>query len=120
MQLNAVGKEKQDRFKNYMEKTYKKTASLMANSCKAVRCVHYVPCHVCLHVYLCMLEDVSRTCFNNFDKQTQHVILTIRTNTLLWQYSCTYSISLLLLLSSRCGTSACNYMPSLAASPYCS
>lgn len=36
MQLNAVEKERQNRFKKYMDKTYKKTASLMANSCKAV------------------------------------------------------------------------------------
>lgn len=55
MQLNAVGKEKQDRFKNYMEKTYKKTASLMANSCKAVR---HVLCYSLLYLlvlYLCFV-----------------------------------------------------------------
>ena len=27
---------KQDKFENYLEKTYKKTASLIANCCKAV------------------------------------------------------------------------------------
>ena len=37
MQLKSVGKEKNDMFTNYLEKTYKKTATLMANSCKAVR-----------------------------------------------------------------------------------
>ena len=50
MQLNSVGKEKQDRFKNYMEKTYKKTASLMANSCKAVSNILTVCLSVCLSI----------------------------------------------------------------------
>ena len=57
MQLNAVGKEKQDRFKNYIEKTYKKTASLMANSCKAVRHVYTFTCCTCFGFpFLCMLQ----------------------------------------------------------------
>lgn len=35
MQLGSK-EEPNDRFNHYLKKTYKKTASLMANSCKAV------------------------------------------------------------------------------------
>ena len=65
MQLNSVGKEKQDRFKNYMEKTYKKTASLMANSCKAVSNILTVCLSVCLSVclYVCMYVCLSASTY---------------------------------------------------------
>ena len=46
MQLKSVGKEKTDMFNNYLEKTYRKTATLMANSCKAVRWCLYLISHV--------------------------------------------------------------------------
>jgi len=37
MQLGSK-EEETERFNHYMKKTYKKTASLIANSCKAVSC----------------------------------------------------------------------------------
>lgn len=43
MQLGSKENEN-ERFKHYLEKTFKKTASLIANSCKAV-------CTFCLHKY---------------------------------------------------------------------
>ena len=46
MQLKSVGKEKNNMFDNYLEKTYRKTATLMANSCKAVRWLLYLIPHV--------------------------------------------------------------------------
>lgn len=42
MQLGSKENEN-ERFKHYLEKTYKKTASLMAHSCKAV-------CTFCLRI----------------------------------------------------------------------
>lgn len=52
MQLGS--KENEDeRFKHYLEKTFKKTASLIANSCKAV-------CTFCLHTNI--TELVRRLC----------------------------------------------------------
>jgi decaprenyl-diphosphate synthase subunit 1 len=51
MQLKSVGKEKNDMFTNYLEKTYKKTATLMANSCKAVAILSSCGDDVCEAAY---------------------------------------------------------------------
>lgn len=48
MQLGSKENEN-ERFKHYLEKTFKKTASLIANSCKAV-------CTFCLHTDITELE----------------------------------------------------------------
>ena len=45
MQLGAK-EDENERFAHYLRKTFKKTASLIANSCKAVS-IHYF----CLHLY---------------------------------------------------------------------
>lgn len=49
MQLGSKENEN-ERFKHYLEKTFKKTASLIANSCKAV-------CTFCLHPNISELEE---------------------------------------------------------------
>jgi geranylgeranyl pyrophosphate synthase len=41
MQLGSKENEN-ERFAHYLKKTFKKTASLLANSCKAVSCTRYL------------------------------------------------------------------------------
>lgn len=50
MQLGSKENEN-ERFKHYLEKTFKKTASLIANSCKAV-------CTFCLHTNITESEEI--------------------------------------------------------------
>lgn len=59
MQLGSKENEN-ERFKHYLEKTFKKTASLIANSCKAV-------CTFCLHINSREMEKSLVFCtFNVF------------------------------------------------------
>ncbi|XP_073344228.1 all trans-polyprenyl-diphosphate synthase PDSS1 isoform X1 [Pagrus major] len=58
MQLGSKENEN-ERFKHYLEKTFKKTASLIANSCKAV-------CTFCLHPNITELEESLCFCTQCF------------------------------------------------------